>query len=313
MIRLTNNPEGFKQLMDSTIAICGLARNCQTKLPGNIRFIESLCTYFQESNVVVVENESKDATRKMLNNWADSSRNVRVLNGDIKQNDLALEENKDTVQELRNKPFNEQAKKGKVVTSPNPYYSLARISRMASLRNQYLEYLENLNKPFDYLLVLDFDVDRISLSGVLNSLFRNNEWDVVTAYGYSIGPSFRERYHDTYALVPLGEQEKTQNEVSIKALQLLWKLSKKDEILKPVYAAYGGLSIYKYPQIASLRYQLIPNQDLKVEVRCEHFSICNQLQKAGKTQIMVNPMMHLRYQSIWEGAKTFFSEISLIR
>lgn len=290
---IDNKSEGLAQLASSTIAICGLARNCDSKLAENICFIENLNAYFRESIVVVVENDSSDSTREILNNWAASSQNVRVLNGDIQ------------------KEKHETKEVG--VNNPNPYYSRARISRMASLRNQYLDYLNRTSQSFDFLLILDFDVDRISLPGVLNSLSRHKEWDVVTAYGYSVGPSFRERYHDTYALVPLEEQDNSQNEASIKALQLPWKLSKKDSVLKKVYAAYGGLSIYKYTQIDSLRYQVLPNQDSKVEARCEHFSICEQLQKTNHAQIMINPLMHLRYQSIWEGVKTFFSGFSLIR
>ena len=181
---------------------------------------------------------------------------------------------------------------------------------MADLRNQYLEHLVGLNESFDYVLVMDFDVDRISLQGVLNSFSRIKEWEVVTAYGYSTGPNLKERYHDSYALVPLGQENLVQTETSIKVLQPAWRLDKNDTQLRSVYAAYGGLSIYKYPLLKQLRYQVLENEDSKVEVRCEHFSICHQLQQSGITMIMVNPQMHLRYQTLWEAIKRVLSSLT---
>ena len=239
--------EGLQHLANSSLAICGLARDCGSKLKENIRFIENLRTYFKETIVIVVENGSKDDTRLKLDNWVSSSDNIIVLNGEESNIDPNLP--------------------SPIPGIPNPYYSRKRISRMAALRNQYLDYLASLNKSFDYLLVMDFDVDRISLEGVLNSLFRANEWDVVTAFGYSLSPKLKERYHDTYALVPLGEKVNAQTELSIKALQSTWRLNKNDQNLIPVYAAYGGLSIYKYELIKQIRYQILVNNDERVEVR----------------------------------------------
>lgn len=282
--------EGLKHLASSSIAICGLARNCASKLIENIEFIEALRAYFASSVVIVVENGSKDATRQQLDQWSSSKSGVYILDG-VSADDT-----------MRVTPTS--------LGAPNPYYSRARIKQMAALRNQYLEHLAGLNESFDYLLVMDFDVDQISSQGVLSSFFRVKEWDVITAYGYSRGPNLKERYHDSYALVPLGEESLAQTEASIKALQPAWRLNKNDTQLRGVYAAYGGLSIYKYPLLKQLRYQVLGNDDSKVEVRCEHFSICHQLQQSGITMIMVNPQMHLRYQTLWEAIKRILSGLT---
>lgn len=284
---IDNSLVGLKHLASSTIAICGLARNCASKLKGNIKFIEALRAYFESSVVIVVENGSTDSTRQQLNQWSSFKPNVHVLDG------VVTNDNSGAAHPSSN--------------NSNPYYSRARISKMAAFRNQYLEYLEGLNQSFDYLLVMDFDVDQISLEGVLNSFSRVDQWDIITAYGYSTGPNLKERYHDTYALVPLGEESSVQTENSIKSLQANWRLHKKDEQMSGVYAAYGGLSIYKYLQLKQLRYQVLENHDTKVEVRCEHFSICHQLQQKNHTMIMVNPKMHLRYQTLWEAFKRVLS------
>ncbi len=286
------------QLAGSSIAICGLAQNCASKLGENITFLNMLRSYFESSLVIIVENGSKDATRKILNDCSEIDSHILILNGDLSTQQL--------------KSLNEESRffiPGK--SAPNPYYSMKRISRMAALRNQYLEKLSSINQSFDYLMVMDFDVDRISLQGVLNSFAQSDKWDVVTAYGYSTSPFLLERYHDSYALIPLEQSTREGklynnflNEKFIKSLQLKWRrLDKNQEQLIPVYAAFGGLSIYKYNLVQGIRYKVLPNLNERVEVYCEHVSLCEQLYKNGNPNIVVNPKMRLRYQTFLTAVK----------
>jgi hypothetical protein len=269
-------------LANSSIAICGLARNCAHKLSANIKFIEELRTYFKFLQVVVVENNSHDNTRAILNNWSISSSNVVILDGTTRSTISTSDQPNSNV---------------------NPYYSHKRISYLASLRNQYLNYIKNDGRAFDYILVLDFDVDKISLSGVLNSFEQRDSWDIACAYGYSISPRLQERIHDTYAMVLLGDENKPQQEWPIKKLQQDVRLNKEEGSLLSVYSAFGGLSIYKAGLLEGINYQVLKNGDPRVEVRCEHFSICHQIQQKGMTRIMINPQMHLHYEKFWETIK----------
>lgn len=261
------------QLKKMRLAVCGLARNCASKLPATIRFVETLSTYFESTTIVVVENGSSDKTRAILNNWADSCSSLHLIDGKAPGEENASDSN------------------------ANPYYSVKRVSRLAALRNQYLDFLKVQLAAPDFVLVLDFDVDRISLEGVLDSFAREADWDVATAYGYSMSPTLQERYHDTYALVPLGEENTPQLEADLKAIQRNWRQDKASGELVEVYSAFGGLAIYKYKQINILRYSVYPNRDERVEARCEHFSIANELQNNGYKRIMINPRMHLRFQT----------------
>jgi hypothetical protein len=232
--------------------------------------------------VVVVENDSHDNTRPILNNWSISSTNVVILDGTTRSTISISDQPNCNV---------------------NPYYSLKRISYLAALRNQYLNYIKNDGRAFDYILVLDFDVDKISLAGVINSFEHRDNWDVVSAYGYSISPRLKERIHDTYAMVMLDDENKPQQERPIKQLQRNVKLNKISGTLLPVYSAFGGLSIYKAGLLEGINYQALKNDDSRVEVRCEHFSICYQLKQKGVTRVMINPQMHLRYEKFWETIK----------
>jgi len=269
-------------LANSSIAICGLARDCAHKLSANIKFIEELRTYFKFLQVVVVENNSHDNTRAILDNWSVGSSNVIILQGTARSTLSISDQSNSKV---------------------NPYYSFKRISYLATLRNQYLDYIKSDGRAYDYILVLDFDVDKISLSGVLNSFEQRDSWDVACAYGYSISPRLQERIHDTYAMVQLGEENKPQQERPIKQLQRDVRLDKISGSLFPVYSAFGGLSIYKAGLLEGINYQALKNDDLRVEVRCEHFSICHQLQQRGLTRVMINPRMLLRYEKFWETIK----------
>ena len=128
---------------------------------------------------------------------------------------------------------------------------------------------------------------------------QKNDWDIVSAYGYSYGPNLKKRYHDTYALTLLGESFLPQNEKFIYNLPLkIAKYFKHNKSLYPVDSAFGGLTIYKYGAIAGLRYNIIDNSDSQVEVRCEHFSLNRQAAERGFSQIVINPQMTLKYQSI---------------
>jgi hypothetical protein len=266
-------------LANSSIAICGLARNCAHKLSDNIKFIDELRTYFKFLQVVVVENDSHDNTRAILDNWSVRSSNVIILDG-INRSTVSISDQSNS--------------------NVNPYYSHKRISYLTALRNQYLNYINNDGRTYDYILVLDFDVDKISLSGVLYSFEQRCSWDVVSAYGYSISPRLQERIHDTYAMVLLGEENKPQHERPIKQLQRDVRLNKISGSLLRVYSAFGGLSIYKAGLLEGIKYQAFKNDDSRVQVRCEHFSICYQLHQKQNTRVVINPRMHLRYQKFSE-------------
>ncbi len=266
-------------LANSSIAICGLARNCAYKLSANIKFIDELRTCFKFLQVVVVENNSHDNTRAILDNWSVSYSNLVILDGESRLADSISDNN------------------------VNPYYSYKRISYLASLRNQYLNHIKSDGHAYDYILVLDFDVDKISLPGVLNSFEQRDNWDVACAYGYSISPRLQERIHDTYAMVLFGEENNPQQERPIKQLQQDVRLNKISGSLLRVYSAFGGLSIYKAGLLEGINYQALKNNDPRVEVRCEHFSICHQLQQRELTRVMINPQMHLRYEKFWETIK----------
>lgn len=172
---------------------------------------------------------------------------------------------------------------------------------MAWIRNRYMEYVELQDWKADYLMVVDLDVSRLYLEGILSSFETKIEWDAVCAFGYSVSPKLKKRYHDTYALTEWGDEKNAQTEKKIKNLADKYgKLKPTDNWIR-VFSAFGGLAIYKFDAIKGLRYEAIANKDKRVEVRCEHFSMYNQMAERGYNHFYINPAMVLKYQDLTFG------------
>jgi hypothetical protein len=258
------------------VAICSIVRNCGKNLIENISIVEKLRERFKSSHVIIFENDSIDQTKKILKSWNEKSKNVIINCKDeyektIPENDLG---------------------------GYNKYFSKHRIAKMANYRNNYLEKLEELNIDFDYVIVVDLDVSQIDLNGIIHSFQLSKQWDVITANGYSRSPLLRKRYHDTFALVEIGNEKESQNEKIIHQNQGKWAFLKKGMPLIPVYSAFGGLAIYKYELIKGLRYGVFQNNNSRVEVKCEHFSLHDRMIKNDNAKIFINPNMLILYQTI---------------
>lgn len=268
----------MKSINKSSVIVCSIVRNAEKGLKKNIPVIKELCQYFKCYKVVIYENDSTDSTKILLQSWMD--------------------EDPDHVIALLNDTDSSSTIPNAQSVKANPFFCKKRISKMAAIRNHYLDYIEKEKLEADYLIVVDLDVAELFLEGILTSFSDAPEWDAVTAFGYSTSPSFRRRYHDSYALVEYGNENIPQTEKSIQnaAISFIKKLKTSQWIR--VYSAFGGLAIYRFDKIKGLRYKIISNEDPRVEVRCEHFSLYQQMSKKEDCRIYVNPQMKLNYQKV---------------
>lgn len=266
------------QPAQSSIIICSIVRDAEVGLRRNIPVINELCKCFKAYRIYVYENDSKDATKKLLKDWSEMDPvNIHVS---INQTDSS-------------KTIPSQKSAGTV----NPFYSRKRIEKMANIRNHYMQYIDDAGWEADYLMVVDLDVAQLFLSPILSSFDTKLEWDAVCANGYSISPSFKRRYHDSYALVEHGD-EQPQTEKKIKFLSEKYGSLTKADSWIPVSSGFGGLAIYRFEAIKGLRYLCLPNDDKRVEVKCEHTSIYLQMYKRGFNKIYLNLDMYLKYQNV---------------
>ena len=277
-MNLTNKniiQKGYASMEESSVLICSIIRDSNKLLKRNIPRIENLRRCFKYSKVVVFENDSVDGTKSTLKKWEDNSNNVFVTC-----------ENFNTITIPTSKTDN-----------VNKYFSYHRISKMTNYRNRYMDFLKKDKTSFDFVIVIDLDIENFCIDGIAHSLGVENEWDVITANGYSYSPMLRRRYHDTYALVEVGYENISQSEKMIYNAQKKWSFLRPDFPLIPVYSAYGGLAIYQYSVLNNKKYETLFNKDEKVEVRCEHFSLHDQIYREGNNRIFINPSMEVTYQS----------------
>jgi len=264
-------------LNNKTIIVCSIVRDAERGLRRNIPVIREVCSRFNDYKVVIFENDSKDRTKQLLTEWMESDPKrvfAHMTDTDGKATIPSFKESKG-----------------------NPFFGHKRIDRMAALRNQYMDLLWRNGWDADYLMVVDLDVAKIDLEGVLNSFYNEMEWDAVTAFGYSLGPMLKTRYHDTYALIMYGD-ETAQNENKMTALQYQLSSLIKEKQWVRVSSAFGGLAIYKMEAVKGLRYEVYDNRDDRVEVTCEHYSIYKHMQERGYDKFYINPAMVLKYQDL---------------
>lgn len=266
------------QLSNKRIIICSIVRNAEYGLKKNIPVIDQLCSYFKDYNIVVYENDSKDKTKEILKNWQKQApNNIHISINDIDSGNTIPQASE---------------------VQSNPFFSQRRIGKMVNLRNKYMDYIKEHKLTADYMMVVDLDVAQLYLDGIISSFKSNMEWDAVTAFGYSTSPKLKRRYHDTYALTMWGDENNPQTEEKIKKnADKLGKLKVTDNWVR-VFSAFGGLAIYKFEAVKDIKYQLLKNDDKRVEAKCEHFSITKQMAEKGYNRFYINPCMQLKYQKL---------------
>lgn len=268
----------MKPLNESTVIVCGIVRDAERGLKANIPVVRDLCKLCKDYRVVVFENDSKDGTKALLNIWAhEDSERIHAMRSDG--------DGSRTIPRARD-------------VKVNRFFCRQRIEKMARLRNQYLDYVERQRWSCDYLIVVDLDVAQLNLEGILSSFASDMEWDAVTAFGYSMSPRLKRRYHDTYALTKWGEQDVPQTEaMTIRYADELGRMKPTDNWMR-IYSGFGGLAIYRFEAVKGLRYAALKNDDPRVEVRSEHVALYKDMVEHGFNRFYINPAMRICYQRV---------------
>jgi glycosyltransferase involved in cell wall biosynthesis len=208
--------------------IVGTARNAARPLPRSIRHLRHVFSAFGEPIFFVVESNSSDRTRQVLQD----------LCGEIPNFSFESVEGLPGGDQFRN-------------------------TRLATCRNAYLDYLsqQQLNSE-DVVVVADLDGvnHRLSSQGVANSLQQTN-WDILTS-------NQRGPYYDLWTLrhpvwcpsdyreyfeflVEAGYSEWTAHRLSVRVRQL--KIPPKMGLIE-VESAFGGLGLYRPWVMDTARY-----------------------------------------------------------
>lgn len=266
-----------------SLAIGILARDCADGVIRNKPRIEQLRKLFGSSYVVIVENDSKDATRSEIERYARESEGITVIS-----------------QDLDGKyPFHFSE------PSVRQDMSCQRIARMSYVRNMLLDYIEHA-QPCDYVMLLDIDVQSFSVRGIADAIANApSDWSALFANGkeyiHWCGRDIAsEAQYDTYAMLFPGEQICRLPIAFTRPLTKLLRGLRVNSTLKqqqyvPMQSAFGGIGIYRSQTIRNLRYDIfVPEswRGLGISL-CEHIPF--NLQVSGKRYI--SRSMEVRYHT----------------
>lgn len=232
-----------------SIVIAALARDCASALENNIPRIEKLRTCFADSYVVIVENDSKDGTKEILENWKRQSKNIFVISQDFHTITIP-------------------AKRGNIKSGTSCF----RIEKMAKYRNIYMEFIDSLDVPIDYVLMIDVDIENFSVNGIVESIENApDDWGGLFAYGTSKSKIFVPRYYDGYAFLEYGNNcfKLEPKHVTFARRYVTAQMCFKSYLR--CNSAFSGVGVYKYKLIRGKRYYCQPNLcKNSIESLCEH-------------------------------------------
>lgn len=230
----------MESVLNYRTVFCLLARDCADKLKENIPVIEYYRSFFTESSVIIIENDSKDDTNSVLEDWKNKSSGININHVDS-----------------------------------SGFIHMARIERMSIIRNAYLDTIKKMNYKPEYLVLVDADVElqRINLYSIISDapsdwvgLFANGQY-----YYSCFGKKIPIAYYDLFAYIP---QESKEFELTNKQMldngTCVDRLIKKNEYTR-CSSAFGGIGIYRYHAVENARYEAVENTKSKNHSHlCEH-------------------------------------------
>jgi hypothetical protein len=240
---------GFNIMREKRIVICGLMRDSENIIPLLKRRVDKIGAFFRDYKVLIVENDSKDDTRKLLLEWSNENNNIIILGCGINQHVCKL-----------NLPKTE---------GHDVYYK--RIDKMAMLRQIYLDYVISNLSAYDYMAVWDMDIiGSIYIDGIANSIGYMNsplQAEAVCAYGI-YDWSFFTLYYDTYAHQDVGDnfdpERKHLHDIK-KGLQVRYTYG--DKPVK-VRSCFSGFTLYSIRSI--IKYDAKYDRPDENNLQCEH-------------------------------------------
>tara|TARA_B110000902_G_C14128254_1_gene520906 strand:+ start:51 stop:965 length:915 start_codon:yes stop_codon:yes gene_type:complete len=274
------NPEAFKRrVLDGlkickslNVAFCCLGRDIEPVLHANMCRINKTASFFNKAQIFIVENDSSDNTASMLQQYRQKDNRINVISASVSDKKLYNNIGSGAV-------------------------SIERVSKMATLRNIYLDEISSL-KSIDYVIVIDLDLEGgWSYDGLLNCFaLRRSKWSAMTANGVlflegslslnnKIASKVKRQFFDTWTFRDLGQEEFLGHSLCREMI-----LEKGEDPIE-VGSNFNGLGIYKYEDIIKCEYRPSTSDD---PVCCEHVSLHQQIRKNGG-KIFINPSLITLY------------------
>lgn len=275
-----SNPESFKlrvlsgleKCKELNVVFCCLGRDVEPILHNNMCRINKTSSFFNSSQIFIVENDSSDNTAWMLKKYELRDKRIKTVSAKVSDKRIYRNTGDESI-------------------------SIDRVSKMATLRNTYLDKISSL-KNIDYVIVIDLDLEGgWSYDGILDCFSEfYPSWSAMTANGLlfqeeSISVNSKKQskikklFFDTWTFRELGE-EKFKGHGIYKNMSL----EKGDKPIE-IGSNFGGLGIYKFKDIIKCEYRPSTPDE---EVCCEHVSLHQQIRKRGG-KVFINPSLITLY------------------
>ncbi len=235
-------------------AIAFLVRDCEKSLPRFLKRIERLRRYFKNSTVYILENNSRDATKRLLEHYRDTNSNVVLCSSDEPELD-----------------------------------AVSRMERMTELRNRCIDMVRDSSFEPQYYILIDSDLDFAPPSVIRALKHAPADWAALFANGkYFLKAGFIRipvLYYDLFAYLP--EDTRVGNGDSLTETQMhklrphTQRALQKQHYLK-CRSAFGGVGIYRYEATADCHYAVEANTvSKKFNQLCEHIPFNRGVAKNG--------------------------------
>jgi len=224
---------GYENMKVAKVVICGITKDDAAILPLTIARIEKTGGCFCDYRVIIYENDSRDNTLDILQNWEAVNPRVKIMTESIQG---------------------------------TPIRQLSRTQRLACFRNRYLDLVKESPNyaSFDFVMIVDMDLKGGWSNDGIATSFARSDWDVIAAN--SIGyHNLRKTYYDTFALLP---KTILKTNWLYKIIGEGWQLRRGDPLIK-IQSGFGGLAVYRKAAILYRQYSGIVNG----EITCEHISL----------------------------------------
>lgn len=252
-----NNPVNPISKCETSIIITGICRNVEIYLPQVITLINELKLQFNNYKIIIVENDSTDNTRQILDNWAYEDDNIILRCFDNMSKD--------------------------------------RHTILPICRNMCIEEIKKLNSDSDknnlYPFTFIFDMDNIltTVKNIKNSIHRMQQSSQIGSLCCMKNGHYRDIFalrdkicnYDCWEKVgwSIHNEGLNWNQAVEKYVNShLYRLNDKDSKLYEVNAAFGGAALYRTDLLIQSKYvgYLPHGKDI-----CEHISVCENIRNMG--------------------------------
>lgn len=251
-----------------------LARDCETKLRKNIERIERLRSYFEKTIVVVVENDSIDSTKKILQEWYYNHADSIIIDSF----------NQNSVYETGQ--------------------SISRIERMVYCRNRLLKNIRALGEA-RFVVFIDIDVEEFYPHEIYDAIIKMPK-DIGACFANStirIIHGHHSFYHglqyDTYAYMGINETISKLQKYYANSNATSQSLRGKILNIKLLFSkyircksAFGGIGIYRGEALNNLSYECKTLK--KGKAFCEHILFNLGVMEKGYN-LIINRDLHCIY------------------